>query len=181
MRYNSTSLFAAALLIIYPLFAQAMTNTEAKALAISAVKGDASNVKELEQAAVKGDATAQSWLGVYYVAQKNYVTANAWLLKAAEQGNAGAENNLGFAYYYGQGVPQNYAHALYWYQKAAAQGDTVAQNNLNALSEQNSNSAYSNNLPIGAGIAGEQEQEQEQERAIQSQQQIEQIQANGGE
>lgn len=109
-----------------------------------------------------------------------HATSLAQLEQSAAQRYAGAENNLCRAYQHGQGVPQNYAQAVYWYQKAAAQGDTVAQNNLNALSEQNSNSAYSNNLPIGAGIAGEQEQEQEQERAIQSQQQIEQIQANGG-
>lgn len=30
MRYKSTTLFAATLLLIYPIFAQAMTNTEAK-------------------------------------------------------------------------------------------------------------------------------------------------------
>lgn len=153
-------------------------------LTMANIPAHATSLAQLEQSAAQGDARAEFNLGdAYYFGQgvpKNYVQTVYWWRKAAQQGNAVGEFGLGYAYYYGQGVPQNNAHALYWYQKAAAQGDTVAQNNLNALSEQNSNSAYSNNLPIGAGIAGEQEQEQEQERAIQSQQQIEQIQANGG-
>jgi len=48
----------------------------------------------------------------------------------AEQGNAGAQLNLGQLYRQGQGVPQDYKEAMQWYYKAAEQGDGTAQNNL---------------------------------------------------
>ena len=54
----------------------------------------------------------------------------AALQKAAEQGNAGAQNNLGTRYSKGEGVPKDEAKAAQWYQKAAEQGLAVAQNNL---------------------------------------------------
>ena len=41
-----------------------------------------------------------------------------WYQKAADQGNAGAQNNLGFCYQEGQGVPKNYNEAVKWYLKA---------------------------------------------------------------
>jgi len=49
------------------------------------------------------------------------------LRKAAEQGNASAQFNLGAAYYNGDGVPQDYAQAAAWYRKAAEQGNSEAQ------------------------------------------------------
>jgi TPR repeat protein len=56
--------------------------------------------------------------------------ARQWLEKAAAQGNAVAEYNLGVRYDFGRGVPQDYAKAREWYEKAAAQGNALAQNNL---------------------------------------------------
>ena len=54
--------------------------------------------------------------------------------KAADQGHADAQHNLGFIYYNGQGsMPQDYAAAISWYRKAANQGDASAQNNLGVL------------------------------------------------
>ena len=50
--------------------------------------------------------------------------------KAADQGNADAQNSLGDMYYYGEGVAQNYTKALKWLQKAADQGNADAQNSL---------------------------------------------------
>ncbi len=47
--------------------------------------------------------------------------------KAAEQGDAVAQFNLGAVYAAGEGVPQDYAEALKWYRRAAEQGDAVAQ------------------------------------------------------
>jgi TPR repeat protein len=44
---------------------------------------------------------------------------------AAEQGNARAQNNLGYMYENGQGVPTDYAAAALWYGKAAAQGESA--------------------------------------------------------
>jgi hypothetical protein len=50
--------------------------------------------------------------------------------KAAERGDADAQNNLGASYANGNGVPQNYALAVKWYHKAAKQGNSMAQKNL---------------------------------------------------
>jgi TPR repeat protein len=46
--------------------------------------------------------------GNHYYKQKNYTEAVYWYNKAAEQGYVYAEYNLGYAYFYGQGVHQNY-------------------------------------------------------------------------
>jgi TPR repeat protein len=51
-----------------------------------------------------------------------------WWRKAAEQGDATAQTNLGFMYDsfmydIGRGVPQDDAEALKWYRKAAEQGE----------------------------------------------------------
>ena len=43
-----------------------------------------------------------------------------WYRKAAEQGNAKAQNNLGFMYGKGRGVPQDYVRAQMWYNLAAS-------------------------------------------------------------
>ena len=56
-----------------------------------------------------------------------------WYRKAAEQGYAAAQNNLGVAYEYGWGVPKNYAEAVKWYRKAAEQGYAYAQYNLGLM------------------------------------------------
>ena len=50
--------------------------------------------------------------------------------KAAEQGNAKAQYNLGVCYENGYGVEKNYFKAVKWYRKAAEQGLADAQNNL---------------------------------------------------
>ena len=52
------------------------------------------------------------------------------LQKAAQNGNAAAQNSLGVCYANGQGVTQSYTEAVKWYRKAADQGYAVAQNNL---------------------------------------------------
>lgn len=44
------------------------------------------------------------------------------LMDKAKQGDAEAQNELGFAYETGDGVNQDYAEALKWYQTAAEQG-----------------------------------------------------------
>ncbi len=51
-------------------------------------------------------------------------------LKKAVQGDAEAQNNLGFMYEKGQGVSQDYKQAVEWYTKAAEQGNAWAQYNL---------------------------------------------------
>ena len=51
----------------------------------------------------------------------------------AEQGNAGAQLNVGFMYDNGYGVPQNYQEAIKWYRRAAEQGNNRAQFNLGLM------------------------------------------------
>lgn len=63
--------------------------------------------------------------------------AAEWFLKAAEQGLARAQYNLGVMYANGTGVAQSYEKAVEWYQKAAEQGfedAMVALNSLNLFS-----------------------------------------------
>ena len=56
--------------------------------------------------------------------------AVAWYRKAAAQGHADGQVNLGLKYANGQGVPQSDADAVAWYRKAAEQGNAMGQNNL---------------------------------------------------
>ena len=55
------------------------------------------------------------------------IQAVYWWRKAAEQGDAMAQYNLGHACFRGEGVPQDYTQAVYWWRKAAEQGDADAQ------------------------------------------------------
>jgi TPR repeat protein len=48
----------------------------------------------------------------------------------ADQGNAVAQYNLGWAYRNGSGVPQDLAQSMAWYRKAADQGHAGAQHNI---------------------------------------------------
>ena len=51
----------------------------------------------------------------------------------AEQGNAEAQNTLGFRYLDGDGVPQDDAEAVRWWRLAADQGQAEAQFNLGLM------------------------------------------------
>jgi TPR repeat protein len=53
-----------------------------------------------------------------------------WYAKAAVQGNASAQFNLGHCFQNGVGVTKDAVIAVYWYAKAAAQGNSSAQCNL---------------------------------------------------
>ena len=63
----------------------------------------------------------------------DYAAAVSWYRKAAEQGYADAQFNLGVMYAKGAGVPQDYAMALPWYRKAADQGVASAQLGLGLM------------------------------------------------
>jgi TPR repeat protein len=52
----------------------------------------------------------------------DYATALQEWQPLADQGDASAQNNLGFMYYKGTGVPQDYVLAHMWWNLAAAQG-----------------------------------------------------------
>jgi len=61
--------------------------------------------------------------------------ANAWFKRAADQGNASAQQNLANALYFGDGAEINYAEAFKLYQQAAAQGYGDSQYNLGVMYE----------------------------------------------
>jgi TPR repeat protein len=58
---------------------------------------------------------------VYHSDKKQYDKALAWYILAAMENNSKAQNNIGFLYYNGYGVPQNYLCALKWQLKASEQ------------------------------------------------------------
>jgi TPR repeat protein/DNA-binding IscR family transcriptional regulator len=65
---------------------------------------------------------------------KSFGKANPDVVRrAAEQGHAIAQNNLGIMYSSGQGVPQDDAEAAKWYRRAAEQGEAFAQYNLGIM------------------------------------------------
>ncbi len=61
---------------------------------------------------------------------EDYAEAAKWYRKAAEQGNADAQCQLGFMCDFGHGLPKNHAEAVWWYREAAEQGDANGQFNL---------------------------------------------------
>lgn len=63
----------------------------------------------------------------------DYATAMRLLLPLAEQGDAGAQTDLGWMYANGHGVPQDYAQAIAWRRKAADQGNATAQFSLGLM------------------------------------------------
>jgi len=82
------------------------------------------------------------------IGSKYYQRAVYWFKKAAHQGNAKGEADLGSLYLKGWGVPQDYSKAVYWFKKAAHQGNTKGENNLGSMYEygwgvpQDSNKAF---------------------------------------
>ena len=71
--------------------------------------------------------------GLGGVIPPDWVEAEKWLRKAAEQAHHNARSALGVMYSNGQGVPQDYAEALKWFRRAAEQGDPSAQFNVGVM------------------------------------------------
>ncbi len=99
---------------------------------IPAKQAPKSEVIPAKQAPKYADMSAEEMnaLGDKYYFGKNYATAVEWYTKAAEQGLADAQNNLGVCYEDGFGVAQDDKKAAGWYTKAAKQGHVKAQFNL---------------------------------------------------
>jgi TPR repeat protein len=83
----------------------------------------AKDLAVLQTAAQAGDPEAEHKLAHYYYAIKDYTNGHAWCLKAAAQGNAACEANIGDDYYYGTGVPKDLAQSVAWFRKASDGGD----------------------------------------------------------
>ena len=62
--------------------------------------------------------------------EKDLKKAVEWYTKAAEQGDAMAQNTLARCYKNGEGVAKDLNKSVAWYTKAAEQGDVTAQNTL---------------------------------------------------
>jgi TPR repeat protein len=76
------------------------------------------------------NAESQYNRGREYAEKQDYVEAVKWYRKAADQGHASAQSNLGWMYAKGQGVAQDHVEADTWYRKAAEQGYAYAQYSL---------------------------------------------------
>ena len=86
----------------------------------------------IETLALKGDASAQTNLGMMYDngqgIARNPALANEWYLKAANNGSAMAQFNIGQHYLHGSnGLPKNRVQALNWLKKAANNGHAQAK------------------------------------------------------
>ena len=64
---------------------------------------------------------------------KNDEEAVTWCRKAADQGNATAQYNLGVMYDKGEGVPKNDVEAYKWWLLAAAKGNEEAKEAANNI------------------------------------------------
>ena len=64
---------------------------------------------------------------------KDYKEAAVWMRKAADQGLAVAQTNLGLMYIKGEGVAVNREQAARWFERAAEQWDGIAQTNLGLM------------------------------------------------
>ncbi|QOJ23215.1 MAG: sel1 repeat family protein [Gammaproteobacteria bacterium] len=110
------------------------------------VKAAEEKFKALMADAKAGDPAAQNSLGVMYytgeavsknlsgkVLNTDPELAAGWFFRAAEQGYADAQFNLGLMYANGEGVPKDMEQAVELFKKAAEQGHVDAQNNLGAM------------------------------------------------
>ena len=90
-----------------------------------------------------------------YGVPQDYAQAVAWYRKAAGQGSAAGQNNLGVMYEMGKGVSKEVQQAVSWYGKAANQGFAPAQANFARLSQaaaqKESPTPSANNQPMPMG------------------------------
>ncbi len=103
------------------------------------VKNYSSAVNYYQQAALKGDATAENFMGWFYQNGLGVKTDNGaaldWYKKAAAQGSSSAETNVGWCYQNGLGVATDIREAIAWYKKAVAAGNDSAEINMGFLYE----------------------------------------------
>lgn len=89
-----------------------------------------SNEQDLLKEANLGNSEAQYKMGKCLGDKKEYTQAFEWWSKAAAQGFAKAEYNVGVCYENGMGVEKNTVKAFEWYSKAATQGFSHAEYNV---------------------------------------------------
>ena len=92
----------------------------------------------LRRAAEGGHAGARSELSQDYYdgtrgLKKDWEQSSHWAHLAAEEEDSGAQIELFFAYFYGEGVREDRDKAMYWLHKALRNGDVVAEANLGRM------------------------------------------------
>ena len=115
-------------------------NTQAALAAFTATPPRWEEGYRMAKVADQENSSLQFYLGVcfengYGVAQ-DYAEAKKWYLKAAEQGHADAQNNLGTMFFAGSGMSgPDYEQAVSWFRKAANQGQIDALYNIGVCYE----------------------------------------------
>jgi uncharacterized protein len=103
-------------------------------------RGTEKNVNEAEHwyraAAEQLFVTAQCNLASLEFRKGDYRQAVVWFREAAKRGNANAQEDLGWMYYTGTGLPLDYSEAAKWVRLAAEQGFARAQLDFGFLYEQ---------------------------------------------
>jgi len=104
---------------------------QAQRLAVAAEHGDTTALATLNSKADQGDRASQFQLGEMYEygssgVAKNPAEAMKWHRKAAEQGQAWAQLELGSKYEDGEGVPKDYGEAAKWLRMAAENESVTA-------------------------------------------------------
>jgi putative methionine-R-sulfoxide reductase with GAF domain/Tfp pilus assembly protein PilZ len=90
-----------------------------------------SNMRELKNSAVQGDAPAQYALGMRYATgqgvKQDYVQAMAWFRQAAEQNDVRAQAKMAAWYSAGRGAARDYSKAYFWGLLAQAGGEELGR------------------------------------------------------
>jgi len=73
--------------------------------------------------------------GIDALRRRDWSTAVAKLVPAANQGDTRAQVTLGILYFTGLGVQRDFADAAHWFTPAAEKGDPVAEYNLGLLND----------------------------------------------
>ncbi|MGP9666732.1 tetratricopeptide repeat protein [Psychrobacter sp. AOP31-A1-22] len=86
-------------------------------------------------AADNGATKAQFNIALNHKENKDYAKAVEWYTKAAEQGHADSQNNLGVMYAKGEGVRMNPTKARQLFKQAAAQNQEYAEHNIKQIDQ----------------------------------------------
>jgi hypothetical protein len=82
---------------------------------------------ECVRLAGSGDAHMQTLVGVHFLGKRDFQSARRWFGRAAEQGDATAQNGMGFLYQFGHGVKKDRKIANQYFLKSAKQGNADSQ------------------------------------------------------
>ncbi|KAF9080277.1 hypothetical protein BGX23_002379 [Mortierella sp. AD031] len=93
---------------------------------------DGKSCDDIRVLAEQGNAEAQYRTGLQF--EKGHSAAMDWYTKAAEQGYAYGQTNVGVIHEMGRGAPKDKVKAMEYYRKAADQGNQLAINHLKAES-----------------------------------------------